>query len=112
MAGRDQVAGAEARRQRRRQRLGQGQNFGPGLRGGSPIAGDDRDAPGGGQGCGGALDIAGVGDRPVRRNAPRLGVDDGRRAGLSELDDIALQAAEIEMGRPRRVGERGAPGVA
>ena len=43
-----------------------------------------------GQRRGGALDVAVVGHRPVRRDAPRLGVDDRRLGGLAELDLVAL----------------------
>jgi hypothetical protein len=42
----------------------------------------------------------------------RLGVDDGRLSGFPEFDHIALQPAEIEMGGPRGVGQRRAPGMA
>ena len=53
-----------------------------------------------------------VGGRPVGRNPPRLGIDDRRFAGPAEFDHVALQTAEIEMGRARRVGECRAPGMA
>ena len=101
-----------AGRDRCRQRFGQGQNFGPRLRGRGAVAGDDRHPPGCGKRRGGALDVALVGDWPVRRDPPSLGIDGRRLAGLAEFDDVALQAAEIKMGWPWGVGQSRAPGMA
>jgi len=112
MPRRNDAAGAKRRGDRRLQSLRQGENLRPRLRGGSPVAGDDRDATGSAQCRGGALDIRGVGHRPVRRDMPLLGVEHRRLGGLAELDLIALMTREIEMGRPWRIGQRGAPGVA
>ena len=47
MAGRNDPAGAKRGRDRRRQRLGEGQHLGPGLRRRGALAGDDDDASGG-----------------------------------------------------------------
>ena len=111
MRRRDDAARPERRRDRRGERLGQRQHLRPGPGRGGAVAGDDHEAARAGQQRGGALDVALVGDRPVQRNAPRLGFDDRRLGGLPEFDHVALQAVEIEMGRARRVGQRGAPGM-
>ena len=112
MPGRDDAARAQGRSDRRGQRFGQREDLRPSAGHGGPIAGDDRDAARAGQQRRGALDVALIGDRPVHRNRPRLGFEDRRLGGAAELDDVALQPVEVEMGRARRVGERGAPGVA
>ncbi len=51
------------------------------------------------------------GHRPVRRDAARLGIDNRRLGGLAEFDFIPLMTGEVEMGRPRRVRQGGAPGM-
>ena len=112
MRRRDDAARPERRRHRGGERLGQRQHFRPGPRCGGTVAGDDHEAARADQHRSGPLDVAFVGNRPVQRNAPRLGFDDRRLGGLPQFDHVALQAIEVEMGRARRVGQRGAPRMA
>ena len=90
------------------QRLGEGEHFGPGARGGSAVAGDDHDPAGAEQDRGGALDVALVGDRPVHRDMPRARF---RCIGGSAVWPSSMTSpckpVEVEMGRPHR--DRPAP---
>ena len=112
MPGRDDAARPERRGKRRGESLGEREQLGAGARCGSAVAGDDCNPPSARQQRRRAFDVALVGDRPVYRDAARLQLDDRRLGGLAKLDRIALVAVEIEMGRARRIGQGGAPGVA
>ena len=110
--GRDDATRPEGRRDRRLQCLGEREYLRPRLRGGGPIAGDNRDAASGGEHTGRALDVASVGHRPMCGNAARLGIENRRFGSLAKFDFVALMTREVEMGRPRRVRQRSAPGMA
>ena len=87
---RDDAARPQRRRDRGGERLGQRQHLRPGPGRGGAVAGDDHEAARAGQQRSGPLDVAFVGNRPVQRNAPRLGFDDRRLGGLPQFDHVAL----------------------
>ena len=111
MPGRDDAAGAERRRDRRLQRLGQCENLRPGLRSCGPVAGDDRDAAGRGQRRGGALDVGASATGRCAGIRRASGSMTGGSAVWPSSISSPWMTGEVEMGRPRRVRQRGAPSV-